>query len=112
MHDFNSVSGMWSEMWLKGRGGWRGGEGPNVEGIKTKRGEEGGRRGVREGRGGGGGGCIPPHSLSYEGFQMDEGQQRGKEGGRWRRGEGWSGGEGPEWLLSASHVSKPVLKNE
>lgn len=27
MHDFNSVSGMWSKTWLKGRGGRREGEG-------------------------------------------------------------------------------------
>lgn len=50
------------------------------------------------------------HIPSCPGFL--DGQRRGKEGGGWRRGEGWSAGEGPEWLLSASHVSKPVLKNE
>lgn len=55
----------------------------------------------------GGGGCIPPHSLLSGVF----GWAAEREGG-WRRGEGWSAGEGPEWLLSASHVSKPVLKNE
>lgn len=45
------------------------------------------------------------------GFGQGEGQQRGKEkveGG----GEERDGGEGLVWLLSASHVSKPVLKNE
>ncbi len=46
-------------------------------------------------------------------FGWGEGQQRGKEkGAGWRRAEGWREGEGPAWLLSASHVSKPVLKNE
>lgn len=102
MHDFNSVSGMWSDIQLKGRAGRRGGEGTNVEGIEREREKE-------EGRGhsstlslvGGGGG----------GFGQGEGQQRGKEkveGG----GEERDGGEGLVWLLSASHVSKPVLKNE
>lgn len=47
MHDFNSVSGMWSEIWLKGSGGQRAGEGTNVGGIKTEREEEGRRRRVR-----------------------------------------------------------------
>lgn len=51
------------------------------------------------------------HSSTFplvRGFWMGSGEGRKVEGG----GEGWSAGEGPEWLLSASHVSKPVLKNE
>lgn len=79
MHDFNSVSGMWSEIQLKGRGGRRGGEGTNVEGIKREREEEGVWGDRRSG-----GGRIPPHSLLSEGFCMGEGQQeegREVEGG-------------------------------
>lgn len=112
MHDFNSVSGMWSEIWLKGSGGQRAGEGTNVGGIKTEREEEGRRRRVRGNWDGvcWGVGVAFLHIPSCLGFL--DGQRRGKEGGGWRRGEGWSAGEGPEWLLSASHVSKPVLKNE
>lgn len=87
MHDFNSVSGMWSEMWLKGKGGRRGGEGTNVRGNKDRnRGGRSVRRKEEEE-----GGRIPPHSLSDR-FRMDESQRRGKEGGRWRRGEGRRGG--------------------
>lgn len=87
MHDFNSVSGMWSEIQLKGRRGRRGGEGTNVEEIKRERAEEevwGDRRS--------GGGCIPPHSLLSEGFCMGEGQRRGKGGGEW--GEERDGAKG------------------
>lgn len=40
MHDFNSVSGMWSDSQLKGRGGQERGEGTNEEGIETEE-EEG-----------------------------------------------------------------------
>lgn len=59
-------------------------------------------------------GCVEGwglHSSTFPlvwGFWMGSGEGRKVEGG----GEGWSAGEGPEWLLSASHVSKPVLKNE
>lgn len=101
MHDFNSVSGMWSEIQLKGRGGER----DTCRRIKGRK--RGGRTVGRSG-----GGCIPPHSLLSEGFWTGEGRQGGKGSGGWRRGERWSEGEGPVWLLSASHVSKPVLKNE
>lgn len=40
MHGFNSVSGMWSDSQVKGRGGRGGGEGTNEEGIETEE-EEG-----------------------------------------------------------------------
>lgn len=91
MHDFNSVSGMWSEIQLKGSVGQRGGEGTNVEGIKRKGGEEGGSRGLwGERRGGGrwggaegGGGCIPPLSPLSEGFWTGRGPAE-REGKRWR----------------------------
>lgn len=109
MHDFNSVSGMWSEIQLKVRGRWRGGKATNVEGIEEEK--RGGRRGVWEVECGG-----RLHSSTLPLVRRFSGRARdgreGKEGGGWRRGEGWSGGEGPVWLLSASHVSKPVLKNE
>ena len=108
MHDFNSVSGMWSEIQLKGRGGWRGGEGTNVEGIKEEK--RGGRRGAWMEEGGGRlhSSTLPP-VRGFFGRARDGGERGRKvEGG----GEGWSAGEGPVWLLSASHVSKPVLKNE
>lgn len=92
MHDFNSVSGMWSEIQLKGRGGRRGGEGTNVEGIKRERGEEEGRRGEK--RGGGGGEVTFLHSPPCPRvFGRGEGQWRGKEkveGG----GEERDGGKG------------------
>lgn len=114
MHDFNSVSGMWSEIQLKERGGRRGGEGTNVEGIKgEKKGEEGEECGEWDREG-----VAFVHTPAFPRvlfiffFWTCEGQRRGNEGGGWRRGEGWSEGEGPVWLLSASHVSKPVLKNE
>lgn len=56
------------------------------------------------------GGGIPPHSLLFTGFwEMVSGS--GEER-RERRVEETDGKEGPVWLLSASHVSKPVLKNE
>lgn len=85
MHDFNSVSGMWSEIQLKGREGRSGGEGTNVEGIKRERGEECEERGGK-----GWVSCIPLLSLLSEGFWTGEGQQRGKEGG----GEERDGGKG------------------
>ena len=88
MHDFNSVSGMWSEIQLKGRGGRRGGEGTNVDGIKRERGEEGGRRGER-----GGGGCIPPLSPLVRGF-LDRARASGEGRERWRVEERRRGMEG------------------
>lgn len=107
MHDFNSVSGMWSEMQLKGRGGRRGGEGTNVEGIKREREEEGagGKTGGEWGR------FAFLHTARCPrvfGWVRASSEGKEVEGG----GEGWSKGEGPVWLLSASHVSKLVLKNE
>lgn len=54
MHDFNSVSGMWSEIQLKrDRMERRGDQGKrtNVEGIKRERGEEGEECEERERRG-------------------------------------------------------------
>lgn len=105
MHDFNSVSGMWSEMWLKGKGGRRGGEGTNIVGNKDrKRGGRSVRRKEEEE------GVAFLHILSRtdSGWTRASGEGRKVEGG----GEERDGGEGPEWLLSASHVSKPVLKNE
>lgn len=84
MHDFNSVSGMWSDIQLKGRAGRRGGEGTNRRNRERE----------RKKRGGG----IPPRSplLGGGGFGQGEGQQRGKEkveGG----GEERDGGEGRGW---------------
>lgn len=56
------------------------------------------------------GGGIPPHSGLFTGFweMVSASSERRKE----RRAEETDGKEGPVWLLSASHVSKPVLKNE
>lgn len=91
MHDFNSVSGMWSDIQLKGRAGQRGGEGTNVEGIEREKEERSVRR--EEGRGhsstlslveGGGGGLDRARASREE----------RKKGGGWGRGEGWRGGAG------------------
>lgn len=94
------------------------GKGTNVEGIKRERGEEGEECGereeVEEGRVAFLHFPTPPHPHPRV-SGWGEGQRRGKqevEAGGEERGEGWREGEGPVWLLSASHVSKPVLKNE
>lgn len=88
MHDFNSVSGMWSDIQLKGRAGRRGGEGTNVEGIEREKEERSVRR--EEGRG---------HSstLSLVEGGLDRARasrEERKKGGGWGRGEGWRGGAG------------------
>lgn len=103
-----------------------------IEGGQTnaRNGGEGGREGVRDeegvmrrdpgpgsrgaGRGGEGwgGSFLPTRRWAFS----DGTQGKGGVGGRGGRGKGAGeesdGGAEPAWLLSASHVSKPVLKNE
>lgn len=108
MHDFNSVSGTWSHTQLKGRGGQRG---DKCKEWRERREKE--ERSDEEGRRFGGGGALLLAPALAVGFL--DGTRAGRERRR-RKGKGGGeqsdGGEGPAWLLSASHVSKPVLKNE
>lgn len=56
------------------------------------------------------GGGIPPHWVLFTGFwEMVSAKSKERKE---RRVEETDGKEGLVWLLSASHVSKPVLKNE
>lgn len=108
MHGFNSVSGMWSDSQVKGRGGRGGGEGTNEEGIETEE-EEG--HGA-EGDGSAGERVWGWHSSTFTLVYGLLGNGGAPAVRRERRVEETDGKEGPVWLLSASHVSKPVLKNE
>lgn len=83
MHDFNSVSGMWSDIQLKGRAGRRGGEGTNRRNRERE----------RKKRGGG----IPPRSPLLGGG-LDRARASREERKRWRveerrgmEGRGWCG---------------------
>lgn len=56
------------------------------------------------------GGGIPLHRVLFTGFwEMVSAKSKERKE---RRVEETDGKEGLVWLLSASHVSKPVLKNE
>ena len=105
MHYFNSVSGMWSDSQLKGRGGERNKCGRNRD--RRRGGTQCKVTAVLAKELGGG---IPAHLVLFTGFGemvKASGEERNE-----RRVETTDGKEGPVWLLSASHVSKPVLKNE
>lgn len=72
------------------------------EGTSVERGERAGKRL----------GHSSTLSLVCGYFGWGEGQGRSGKEKMEDAGEERDGGEGPVWLLSASHVSKPVLKNE
>lgn len=84
MHDFNTVSGMWSDIQLKGRGGRGGGKGTNVEGVEKDE-----RKERREKRGAGG------HSSTLSVVRGFFGQGKGLQRGEEKvDGRGGGGGEG------------------